>query len=321
MKYFFTKYRFFLSGAALILTAASCTSTLSDEPATDARAISFTPAAETRAAVETDFPEGSSFSVWGWYGTTGSTIDKTVFNNIPVTKSGEAWTYTGGTQYWIPEMTYNFYGVYPFYPQTSSDNGTTATVDNTGKITVTNFDCSATGKNAVDLMTATAQGDGSKPKPVAMEFKHELARVNIIVTSEGDAVKISNAKIYGINHMGTLSNDQWKVGEVSTETNPSFSSSLEISLGDTKPYGLFGGDLLLIPASTEKLINATLSFDYQYVNGTFKSEKIKLKRDRIQEWVAGSQYKYTVAIPKNAIDVTVNVEILKWNEKNYTVTW
>ena len=320
MKYFFTKYRFFLSGAALILTAASCTSTLSDEPATDACAISFTPAAETRAAVGTYFPKGSSFSVWGWYGT-DSQITNNVFDGETVTKSGEAWTYTGGTRYWIAGRTYNFYGVYPVYPQTSSDNGTTATVDATGKITVTNFDCSATGENAVDLMTATAQGDGSNPSSVAMQFKHELARVNIIVTSEGDAVKISNAKIYGINHMGTLSNDQWKVGEVSTETNPSFSSSLEISLGDTKPYGLFGGDLLLIPASNEKLINATLSFDYQYVNGTFKSEKIKLKRDRIQEWVAGSQYKYTVAIPKNAIDVTVNVEILKWNEKNYTVTW
>lgn len=168
MKYFFTKYRFFLSGAALILTAASCTSTLSDEPATDARSISFTPTAETRAAVGTDFPKGSSFSVWGWYGTTGSTIDKTVFNNIPVTKSGEAWTYTGGTQYWIPGMTYNFYGVYP---------ANVGSCDADGTITVTNFDCSAFGEKTVDLMTATAQGDGSNPAPVAMQFKHTLTRI------------------------------------------------------------------------------------------------------------------------------------------------
>lgn len=148
MKYFFTKYRFFLSGAALILTAASCTSTLSDEPATDARAISFTPAAETRAAVEGDFPNGSSFSVWGWY-STDSQITNNVFDGETVTKSGGAWTYTGGTQYWISEMTYNFYGVYP-------ENVGSCEAD--GTITVTNFDCSATGDAAVDLMTATAQG-------------------------------------------------------------------------------------------------------------------------------------------------------------------
>lgn len=307
MKYFFTKYGFFLSGAALILTAASCTSTLSDEPATDAHAISFTPAAETRAAVEGGTLP-ADFLVWGGYSNT------LLFEGETVHPNG---SYENGTRYWVPG-TYNFYAV---YPATIKDK----TTFSNGSLTVKDFDCSATGNAAVDLMTAIPQSitykAGYEPQPVAMEFQHELARVNIIVTSEGDAVKISNAKIYGINHMGTLSNDQWKVGEVSTETNPSFSSSLEISLGDTKPYGLFGGDLLLIPASTEKLINATLSFDYQYVNGTFKSEKIKLKRDRIQEWVAGSQYKYTVAIPKNAIDVTVNVEILKWNEKNYTVTW
>lgn len=310
MKYFFTKYKFFLSGAALILTAASCTSTLSDEPATDARAISFTPAAETRAAVDgTTLP--NDFLVWGGYSNT------LLFEGETVHPDG---SYENGTRYWVPG-TYNFYAV---YPATIKDKDKT-TFSN-GTLTVKNFDCSATGNAAVDLMTAASgvmeyKEGNNPPESVNLNFQHELARVNIIVTSEGDAVKISNAKIYGINHIGTLSNNQWTMSEVSTETNPSFRGSLEIPSADTKPYGLFGGDLLLIPASTEKLTNAILSFDYQYVNGTSKSAKIELKRDRIQEWVAGSQYKYTVTIPKNAVDITVNVEILKWNEKNYTVTW
>lgn len=300
-----------LMAASLLLPLASCTDTATGEPDTDARAIAFTPAAETRAAVDgTTLPANSSFKVWGWYDT-----NKNVFNGNTVSNTSGAWTYDGGTQYWIKDMTYNFYGVYPA--------DVTASVESNGTITVTNFDCSATGANAVDLMTAThtRDYDGTNADAVNMPFKHELARVNIIVISEGDAVKISNAKIYGINHMGTLNNNQWTVGAVSTEANPSFSGSLEIPSADINSYGLFGGDLLLIPASTEKLTNATLSFDYQYVNGTSKSAKIELQRDRIQEWVAGSQYKYAVTIPRNAVDITVNVEILKWDERNYTVTW
>lgn len=312
MKYFFTKYRFFLSGAALILTAASCTSTLSDEPATDARAISFTPAAETRAAVEADFPDGSSFSVWGWYRTTGSTIDKTVFNNIPVTKSGGAWTYTGGTQYWIPGMTYNFYGVYPANVGSCEADGT---------ITVTNFNCSETGENAVDLMTATAQGDGSSPKPVAMPFQHELARVNIIVTSEGDAVTISNAQLYGISHKGTLKGSNWELSQESDKANPSFTEQT-LNINDTQDHLLFGGDLLLPPHNTLS-DNVTLDFSYQYTTGdtASKSASIKLKTNSVITWEKGKRYNYRINIPRNATDVNLRVEVANWEEKNYTVEW
>ena len=321
MKYFFTKYRFFLSGAALILTAASCTSTLSDEPATDARAISFTPAAETRAAVDgTTLPANSSFSVWGWYGT-GNAINNNVFNGNTVTKSGGAWSYDGGTQYWIPRMTYNFYGVYPVYPQKSSDNGTTATVDNTGKITVTNFDCSATGKNAVDLMTATAQGNGSTPEPVAMPFQHELARVNIIVTSEGDAVTISNAQLYGISHKGTLKGSNWELSQESDKANPSFTEQT-LNINDTQDHLLFGGDLLLPPHNTLS-DNVTLDFSYQYTTGdtASKSASIKLKTNSVITWEKGKRYNYRINIPRNATDVNLRVEVANWEEKNYTVEW
>lgn len=310
MKYFFTKYRFFLSGAALILTAASCTSTLSDEPATDARAISFTPAAETRAAVEKDFPGGSRFSVWGWYGTTGSsTIDKTVFNNIPVTKSSEAWTYTGGTQYWIPGMTYNFYGVYPFYPQTSSDNGTTATVDNTGKITVTNFDCSATGENAVDLMTATAPGLlGDAAPTVAMPFQHELAKVKIVVKAEqGVSATINNATLYGMDIQGTLSGGSWTGLEttVGTTDTPFNLSSVNKTIDSTTPQADLFDTLLLIPQDCQKL---KLDISITRYGEQQKTQTISLGTS-IAQWTAAQSYRYVLTIEADAItfgDFTVD---------------
>lgn len=301
MKYFFTKYRLFLSGAALILTAASCTSTLSDEPATDARAISFTPTAETRAAVEGDFPEGSRFSVWGWYGTTGSTIDKTVFNNIPVTKSGEAWTYTGGTQYWIPGMTYNFYGVYPAYSQTSDNNGTTATVKPDGTITVTNFDCSATGENAVDLMTATAPGLlGDAAPTVAMKFQHQLSKINIVGTVEGGNCTVTSVKFEGMATKGNYNSsapNKW-----TTDATPdSFTSNVPKTLNNNGVDLL--GNLLLIPQTVTDQFNITVNYE---MDGETKTKNITLPIS-IDQWQAGQSYKYTLTFKGNNIIFTVNV--------------
>lgn len=300
--------------SALLLTAA-CTDELAENPADGARPIAFTPAAETRAAVEgSSLPSGSSFRVWGWYGT-GNDINKNVFNNPfeTVMESNGSWGYTGGLQYWIPGMTYNFYGVYPA--------SVTASVTTDGIITITDFDCSKTGTNAVDLMTATATGDGDTPAPVAMEFQHELARVNIIVTSEGDAVTITDAQLYGISHKGTLNGSNWELSQESVNDAPSFTEQT-LNISDTQDHLLFGGDLLL-PPHNPLSDNATLDFSYQYTIGdtTSKSASIKLKTNSVTTWEKGKRYNYRINIPRNAQDVTLTVEVADWDEKNYTVEW
>lgn len=300
--------------SALLLTAA-CTDELAENPADGARPIAFTPAAETRAAVEGgSLPSSSSFRVWGWYGT-GNDINKNVFNNPfeTVMESNGSWGYTGGTQYWIPGMTYNFYGVYPA--------SVTASVTTDGIITITDFDCSKTGTNAVDLMTATATGDGDTPAPVAMEFQHELARVNIIVTSEGDAVTITDAQLYGISHKGTLKGSNWELSQESVNDAPSFTEQT-LNISDTQDHLLFGGDLLL-PPHNPLSDNATLDFSYQYTTGdtTSKSASIKLKTNSVTTWEKGKRYNYRINIPRNAQDVTLTVEVADWDEKNYTVEW
>ena len=300
--------------SALLLTAA-CTDELAENPADGARPISFTPAAETRAVVEGgSLPSSSSFRVWGWYGT-GNDINKNVFNNPfeTVMESNGSWGYTGGLQYWIPGMTYNFYGVYPA--------SVTASVTTDGIITITDFDCSKTGTNAVDLMTATATGDGDTPAPVAMEFQHELARVNIIVTSEGDAVTITDAQLYGISHKGTLNGSNWELSQESVNDAPSFTEQT-LNISDTQDHLLFGGDLLL-PPHNPLSDNATLDFSYQYTTGdtTSKSASIKLKTNSVTTWEKGKRYNYRINIPRNAQDVTLTVEVADWDEKNYTVEW
>lgn len=328
MKYFFTKYRFFLSGAALILTAASCTSTLSDEPATDARAISFTPAAETRAAVETDFPDGSSFSVWGWYGT-DSQITNNVFDGETVTKSGNNWSYDGGTRYWIPGMTYNFYGVYPANVGSCKADGT---------ITVTNFDCSAFGEKTVDLMTATAQGDGSNPAPVAMQFKHTLTRITFSAKladrlDTGYSLQVKEIALWASNK-GNMT--QTADGTIQWETEPYLTAGEDesdiindkynaylyrlttdngelqrpsITTGNAVLLNVQGkGDLLVIPQEMNYTrpvlaINYTLSYGGSTTSPIWKVYPLKGNTD----WTPGTSLNYTFTIDEDNAYFTVSV--------------
>lgn len=297
--------------SALLLTAA-CTDEQVENPADGARPIAFTPAAETRAAVEeTTLP--ADFKVWGGYDGNATNV----FSGETV--QSPQWTYTGGTQYWIPGKTYNFYGVYP--------EEVLASVESNGTITVTNFDCSETGADAVDLMTATDTRTLSNPikdnetSAVTLTFNHELARINIIVTSEGDAVTISNAQLYGISHKGTLKGSNWELSQESDKATPSFTEQT-LNINDTQDHLLFGGDLLL-PPHNPLSDNATLDFSYQYTIGdtASKSASIKLKTNSVITWEKGKCYNYRINIPRNATDVNLTVEVANWDEKNYTVEW
>lgn len=349
MKYFFTKYRFFLSGAALILTAASCTDTLSDEPATDARAISFTPTAETRAAVETDFPDDSSFSVWGWYGTDNQ-ITNNVFDGETVTKSGEAWTYSGGTQYWIPEMTYNFYGVYPIYPKTSDNNGTTATVTPNGTITVTNFDCSAFGKETVDLMTATAPDlPGNEAPTVAMQFKHTLTRITFSAKladrlGTGYSLQVKEIALWASNK-GNMTQDMsqpdgqpvWTTepylqdGDDEGDINEEYNAYLyrlttengalitnSITTGDAVQLNATTGegDLLVIPQEMN-FTRPVLAIRYVLgYNGNYTEPmwKVCYLKDTSTDWSPGTSLNYTFTIDEN--NVYFGIQINDWVSGN-----
>lgn len=299
--------------AAIALIAAACTQTDDDTP--QGRAISFRPAAETRAAVEKgDIP--ADFLVWGGYD--GAT--HLLFDGETVHSPG--WNYDGGTRYWVPGE-WNFYAI---HPKAALDGKVKVAFDNdNGTFTVTGFDASATGRKAVDLMTATASEEypegGTPPASVELAFHHELARVNVIIVSEGDAVTISNAKLYGISHTGNLNGNTWELGNVSNSSKPSFTTAT-LTIPDTQEHLLFGGDLLLPPHNTLG-DEATLEFDYQYTTGdtSSKSSTIKLKTASVTAWEKAKRYNYRIKIPRNAVEVKLTVEVADWEQKDYTVEW
>lgn len=278
----------------LLLTVASCTSTLSDEPMTDAPAISFMPAAETRAAVTgTLLPDGSSFSVWGGYDNDATNV----FKGETVTEENNVWTYGDDYRYWIAGKTYNFYAVYP--------TDVKADVSSYGTITVTNFDCSKTGTEAVDLMTATATGitytAEQIPQPVAMKFSHLLSKVNIVATVEG-----GNATVTKIVFAGMATSGDYSSTGVWNNTQKSNFTKETDQILNAEGIDLLG-DMLLIP---QDVSGFTVTVDYTMDSKEQFSKTVTLPT-AISQWQAGQSYKYTLTFKGDNIIFTVNVAA--WN--------
>lgn len=279
----------------LLLTVASCTSTLSDEPTTDARAITFTPAADTRAAV-TGSEDMGDFQVWGWYDGDGTAAPNNVFDGTVVYKDA-GWNYTDGVRYWKAGETYNFYAVYP--------TDVKANVSSEGTITVTNFDCSKTGTEAVDLMTATATGitytAEQTPQPVAMKFSHLLSKVNIVATVEG-----GNATVTKIVFAGMATSGDYSSTGVWNNTQKSNFTKETDQILNAEGIDLLG-DMLLIP---QDVSGFTVTVDYT-MDGEEQSSKTVTLPTAISQWQAGQSYKYTLTFKGDNIIFTVNVAA--WN--------
>lgn len=294
--------------AALCL--AACTATVVDEPATDAAAaIAFrAPQAETRAVVDGESLPGD-FLVWGGYDGDATRV----FDGTTVYYPD--WDYRDGTRYWVSRKTYSFYAVYP--------TGVAAAVSKKGIITIEDFDCSATGEKAVDLMTATASRsyDGTDNSAVGLKFQHELARVTCDVKSENSTVTITSVKLYGVGYKGTLTKEAdavWNIMATCTADNTPFKMEEEFSLNATD--GLVKtnvlGDLLLFPQ--QDLTGARFALTYRYNNDTDdRTATVSLPTG--SKWIAGLHYNYTLTL--KGATLTLNIKVLEWEKEDTSVTW
>lgn len=319
------------SSLLLLLPAASCTDTLGGDPDTDARAITFTPAAETRAAVDGgSLPD--DFKVWGWYGESTGNIDKNVFNGTII--KAPNWTYDGGAQYWIPGMTYNFYGVYP---------AGYGSCTNSGVITVEDFDCSKFGEDAVDLMTATAAGDGSNPATVAMQFKHALTRITFSAKladrlDAGYSLQVKEVALWASNK-GTMTQDMNQAdSQPDWTTEPYLTEGDDPTVNDNYKAYLYQlttdngalknetiniektvqlnaekkGDLLVIPQKMNET-RPVLAIRYRLgYNGNYTEPmwRVCYLKDTTTDWTPGISLNYTFTIDEN--NVYFGIQINDW---------
>ena len=300
-------------GIALLLAATSCTNELPDGTACGDAAISFRTPAVTRAAVEGDFPEGSQFSVWGWY--TSQNGSNQPFDKVPVTNSNGTWSYTGGDRYWVLGAEYDFYAVYPA-------TGITASCTQDGTLTVTGFDASKTGDAAVDLMTARKTGiqadESTAASAVELGFGHELAKVSVVLrTDPGVTATLNSASLYGMALEGDFSRNLKGGGGVANWSN----LSAAVTDGNTPFKNVSGGDLsanssmdiigplLLIPQSVSDL---KLFVDLTRNGNEQVTETIDLGTS-ITRWAAGQTYRYVLTVKVDAITFS-DVTVPEWEE-------
>lgn len=307
---------------AVALLGSSCTSVITEVSTDETHAISFqTPKTRTRAAIDdaTDMTDG--FSVWGWYRKTDAGPHN-VFDGVTVKLDNGSWTYDE-TQYWIPGWTYDFYAVHPVFPA----DGPVASVASDGTISITNFDCSKTGAEAIDLMTAqnigiTYKGD-TPPSPVDLKFSHELAKVNFVVKSENAVATITEFKVYGVDYIGTLSKKSttatWTDKTTCQDTDTPFSINQEFVFNTTEGWekNVFG-DILLIPDND--LTDAFLKIQYKYSDETTeRTSVVGLKTALTDKWEAGKNYKYSLTIEGGSLSINVTVD--SWDGMDTSVSW
>lgn len=308
---------FWFAAAVALMAIAGCAKTV-HTPENGEQPIGFNVQESTKAAI-TGVADITSFEVWGWYGS-NTDRNKNVFDGIRVNNTGSGWVYDN-IQYWVPDMNYTFYAVYPFGVGKCSADGT---------VTVENFNCSATGSDAVDLMTAGAvEGSGDAPADVVFNFSHELAKVKFTIkTADPDGVAVSLLKLYGISAKGSLTKPQkgsalWNLeNAVGSDDTPYFvNEEVVLNAGNSYTAEPFG-ELLLPPHAA--LAEAKLSFSYYYGSNSshIKSADIPLAAGTggITSWEAGKSYNYTVEIQANR-DIKINVTVTDWDERDTSVTW
>ena len=264
--------------AAIALIAAACTQTDYDTP--QGRAISFRPAAETRAAVDADKTGMEDFLVWGGY--TGQQL----FEGETVHPDGR---YEGGTRYWVPGK-WNFYAIHPKGINASCTNGT----------------FTVTGDDAVDLMTATASEEYTEeenpPTSVGLAFHHELARVSFTIKAEGANVTVNKFKVFGLNYKGTFVQGytpEWTQTTSNTQEDNIFLKENFI-ITPQEPSNAFG-DILILPSND--ITDAQLYVSYRHTGETTdRSAFANLKVDGyIENWIKGQKYNYTLTLKADGI--------------------
>lgn len=315
----------------LVFVLGACSS--SDEPAADPSVpVGFSVQTETRAAVTgTTLPDGSLFKVWGGYD------GNNVFDGREVTKTASGCTYTG-TEYWVPGKTYNFHAVYPAELPAEA----TLTVADDGTVSVSNFDCSATGNAAVDLMTASAPDDIkadeiiASPNSVELTFSHLLSHISFAFDNQ--LTGGYEAEVTDISFLIQVKGDYNSSTEASPWTNlnpgaitlypeaaplkvanePSVTSDPALVI----PQGNRGVNVTFTVTIRERINEATGSTTMTVVK-RFTSPLATTDG----KWEMGQRYEYKATLTDKLMEmegltqITLNVTITDWLVEDANVSW
>lgn len=307
--------------AALILPLLLAVSCTKHSPEQDRSAIAFAPAPHTKSIVEAP-ADMQRFAVWGYFTPEGNTASEEIFSRTEVYRPDDGfgdWTY-GSPRYWT-EGSYRFYAVHPFPDAIAVKAACTGlTID---------FSSPAAD---IDLMTAAATRTYSAANPasadaVPLDFGHLLARVSIVVSTQGGEITINSLKFSGMHLAGTCSYtpaaasaaDQvkWTVDDGAQDGTGLFTLvSDDEALSGERTYA----DLLLIPGQDPSASTVNLV----YTVGSSKAETVSMNLPAAPLWECGKRYTYTITVKPGS--AKLNIHVNKWNEfgdysDDYPVRW
>ena len=258
-------------------------------------AIGFT-SGMTKAAV-TDVSEMENIRVWGTYTKDGSSADVFGTAGQEVHYAGGAWTYSP-VRYWVLGAEYAFHAVHP-----AGIEG--VTVDGNG-ITITDFDAT----QGRDLMAAMTEGisyaEVSEIQPVALNFKHLLARVNIVgVVTGGGQMHVQKIDFTGMKETGDYGADGW----TGLQEGGGFSKT-GFTLNSAAGTDIFG-DLLMIPQPVKDF---EISITYT-LNDKPKKYQVhySLLAGEVAAWEAGRSYRYTFTVDVAGNIIFMKPVVTEWN--------
>lgn len=322
--------KFYARIVPLVFVLGACSS--SDEPAADPSVpVGFSVQTETRAAVTgTTLPDGSLFKVWGGYD------GNNVFDGREVKKTASGCTYTG-TEYWVPGKTYNFHAVYPAELPAEA----TLTVAGDGTVSVSKFDCSATGGAAVDLMTASPPDDIeadeiiASPNPVELTFSHLLSHISFVFDNQltgGYAAEVTD-----ISFLIQVKGDYNSSTEPSPWTNLNPGAITLYPAADpltvANKLSVTSDPALVIPQGNTE-VNVTFTVTIRgIIDEATGSTMTVVKRFTSPlattdgEWKMGQRYEYKATLTDKLMEmdgltkITLVVKITDWSVEDANVSW
>ena len=321
--------KFYARIVPLVFVLGACSS--SDEPAADPSVpVGFSVQTETRAAVTgTTLPDGSHFKVWGGYN------GNNVFDGREVTKTASGCTYTG-TEYWVPGKTYNFHAVYP----AELPAGAALTVAGDGTVSVSNFDCSATGDAAVDLMTASApdiKADEiiASQNPVELTFSHLLSHISFVFDNQltgGYAAEVTDIsfsiQVKG-NYISTGASPWTNLNPGAITLYPAAAPLKKVA----NKLSVTSDPALVIPQSNTG-VNVTFTVTIrEIIDEATGSTMTVVKRFTSPlattdgEWKMGQRYEYKATLTDELMEmdglrqITLVVKITDWSVEDANVSW
>ena len=327
---------------SLLLSASSCAKVSIDNPGQTERYIGFTSAVETKAPVESS-DEMDGFAVWAAHYTDGSLNYPLPMDGIDVYKDNSgAWVYDDlklwENGYWHFEAFYplpsTLHVEKPVQEQDALYVSFTAPKEEGAVLEglTVNYYYGPTASH--DLMTAedtrTYSSASPDASPVQFEFKHLLSRVSIAVKTATDDVTLKSLTFAGMSVLGAYNtvgySGRWQLltefDELSDVPSGSFSD-----LNDNIPSPLPSdgtsvdvlSDLLLIPQTPGDGTtgHAPITLEVTYAIGDAAPETKTIALPSSTPWEPGHHYRYTLKLAM--ADVTLSVEMVQWDERDYTV--